>query len=74
MGDLTPLIEGHLHNGVDLGVRAVSGSCKDILDHREAMWTFVREPGVEHCGRSSFGESPPSDRRATAGAASPSAS
>jgi len=47
VGNLIPLVEGHLQVGVDLGVRGVSGSCKDILDHRSAMWTFVREPGVE---------------------------
>jgi transposase len=47
VSNLIPLVEGHLQVGVDLGLRGVSGSCKDILDHRSAMWTFVREPGVE---------------------------
>ena len=40
-------IERHLENGVRLGLRGVSGSCADILAHRQAMWTFVHLPGVE---------------------------
>jgi len=47
MARLAPVIDRHLEDGVRLGVRGVSGSCADILQHRLAMWTFVRVPGVE---------------------------
>jgi transposase len=40
-------IEKWLADGVALGLVGVSGACKDILDHRAALWTFVHEPGVE---------------------------
>jgi len=29
------------------GINEVSGSCADILEHREALWTFVTNEGVE---------------------------
>lgn len=44
---VSPLIEGWLEAAVRLRVRGVSGSCADILRHREALWTFARQPGVE---------------------------
>jgi transposase len=47
MASLAPVIEHHLENGVLLGIRGVSGSCSDILEHREALWTFVDVKGVE---------------------------
>jgi transposase len=47
MAALGPLIEGHLQAGVRLELRGVSGSCKDILEHRLALWTFVDVVGVE---------------------------
>jgi transposase len=47
MTSLGAVMERHLANGVRLGVRGVSGSCADILEHRQAMWTFVSVPGVE---------------------------
>jgi transposase len=47
IASLGPVIERHLEKGVRLGIRGVSGSCADILDHRQALWTFVRVPGVE---------------------------
>jgi transposase len=47
MDALAPHVEGLLERGVSLGIRGVSGSCQDILAHRAALWTFVREPGVE---------------------------
>jgi transposase len=40
-------IEALLRRGVRMRVRGVSGSCQDILDHRDAMWTFVTVVGVE---------------------------
>jgi len=47
MDSLSGMIEAHLANGVRLGVRGVSGACADILEHRQALWTFVHIPGVE---------------------------
>jgi transposase len=44
---LSTVIERHLEAGARLGIRGVSGSCADILEHREALWTFARVPGVE---------------------------
>ncbi len=40
-------ILGLLENGAALGVRGVSGSCKDVLAHREALFTFVHVAGIE---------------------------
>lgn len=47
MVSLGGAIERHLEDGVRLGIRGVSGSCSDILDHRRALWTFVHVTGVE---------------------------
>jgi transposase len=47
MASLGLVVERHLENGVRLGIRGVSGSCADILEHRQALWTFVNVPGVE---------------------------
>jgi transposase len=47
MASLGPVIERHVENGVRLGVRGISGSCADILEHRQALWTFVHSEGVE---------------------------
>jgi transposase len=44
---LAPAVEGLLAGGVSLGVRGVSGSCADILEHKLALWTFVVNDGVE---------------------------
>jgi transposase len=41
------VVEGFLERGARMGVRGVSGSCADILEHRAALWTFVAEDGVE---------------------------
>ena len=30
-----------------MGIKNVSGSCTNILEHREALWTFARVAGVE---------------------------
>jgi len=40
-------VEQLLEEGRDLSVAGVSGSCRDILDHRDAMWRFVDDPAVE---------------------------
>jgi transposase len=47
MTSIRPIVEGLLAKGVSLGVRGVSGSCSDILDHKLALWTFVDQEGVE---------------------------
>ena len=47
MISLGAVIERHLENGARLGIRGVSGSCADILEHRQALWTFVHTHGVE---------------------------
>lgn len=47
MARFGPLIEGHLDQGVRLGIRGVSGACQNILKHRQALWTFVAVEGVE---------------------------
>ena len=39
--------EQTLERGVDANIDRVSGSCSDILGHREALWTFVNNDGVE---------------------------
>lgn len=40
-------IENLLECGVALDIRGVSGACADILAHRNALFTFARQPGVE---------------------------
>lgn len=44
---LRTCVENLLQQGVDLRLQGVSGSCADILAHREALWTFIDAPGVE---------------------------
>jgi len=44
---LRSAIENLLEKGVALDLPRVSGSCSDILKHREALWTFLDTPGVE---------------------------
>jgi len=41
------VVERLLEEGRDLSVAGVSGSCRDILEHRDAMWRFVDDPAVE---------------------------
>ena len=40
-------ILGLLEKGAALRIRGVSGSCQDVLAHREALFTFVRVSGIE---------------------------
>jgi len=40
-------IEKLLADGVALGLTGVSGSCKDMLVHRAALWTFARVAGID---------------------------
>lgn len=40
-------IERLLERGENAGIERLSGSCADILAHRDALWTFVTHDGVE---------------------------
>ena len=40
-------IENLLVKGRDMELRGFSGSCRDILVHRDALWTFLDKDGVE---------------------------
>ena len=40
-------VEATLERAVAMGEDELSGSCADILAHREALWTFVDRNGVE---------------------------
>jgi len=40
-------VERTLERGVAADIERLSGSCADILAHREALWTFVEHDGVE---------------------------
>jgi transposase len=40
-------LEAVLERAKAANVRGLSGSCDDILEHREALWTFVERDGVE---------------------------
>jgi transposase len=40
-------LEATLEDAVSADVSGLSGSCADILEHRQALWTFVDQAGVE---------------------------
>lgn len=40
-------VEDLLERGMRLGARGFSGTCSDILDHREALWAFVDRDDVD---------------------------
>ena len=40
-------LERVLQRGVTADIERLSGSCADILAHRDALWTFVQRDGVE---------------------------
>ncbi len=40
-------VEALLQRAVDANIKRLSGSCKNILKHRDALWTFVDKLGVE---------------------------
>ncbi|MFQ5810942.1 MAG: IS66 family transposase [Armatimonadota bacterium] len=44
---LQPVFESHLARGVELRLEGVSGSCKNMLKHADALWTFAYVRGVE---------------------------
>jgi transposase len=47
MAALRPQVEAVLARGVAAGIDGVSGSCADILEHKQALWTFVAHDDVE---------------------------
>jgi transposase len=47
MAPLRLQVEAVLQRAVDANIKRLSGSCRDILDHREALWTFVDNDQVE---------------------------
>lgn len=47
MQPLQRQFEQLLHRGNKCGSDAILGACADILEHREALWTFVTHEGVE---------------------------
>ena len=46
MSALRERVEALLHRGVMADIPGLSGSCKDILEHEAALWTFVDHDGV----------------------------
>jgi transposase len=47
MAPLREQFEALLERAVRAGITGVSGSCADMLKHRQALWTFVEHEGVE---------------------------
>ena len=47
MAPVRPQVEALLLRGQNAKIRGLSGSCKDMLEHREALWTFLETAGVE---------------------------
>jgi transposase len=47
MEALGPKVEAALERAVAAGIDGVSGSCADILEHKQALWTFVTHDDVE---------------------------
>jgi transposase len=47
MAALGPKLEAVLDRAVAANIDGLSGSCADMLEHRQALWTFVDNPDVE---------------------------
>ena len=47
MAPLREQVEALLDRAAQASLAGVSGSCADILKHREALWTFIDREGVE---------------------------
>ena len=47
MDPLKQQVERALQRGIALDLKEVSGSCADILEHQQALWTFVERDDVE---------------------------
>ena len=46
-GNIRTLIEQLLDEGAALPIKGFQGACRNILEHREALWRFVFELGVD---------------------------
>ncbi|HHK41774.1 MAG TPA: IS66 family transposase [Planctomycetaceae bacterium] len=47
MAPVRPLFEAALERAVAMKMRGLSGSCADLLQHRQALWTFLDNEDVE---------------------------
>lgn len=47
MAPLRQQIEATLEKAVGLDIKGLSGSCANILEHRQALWTFVERDDVD---------------------------
>ena len=47
MAPVRQQVEAILEKAVALDIKGLSGSCADILEHRQALWTFVERDDVE---------------------------
>jgi transposase len=47
MAPLRQQMEATFEKAVTLDIKGLSGSCADILEHRQALWTFVERDDVE---------------------------
>jgi len=47
MAPVRAQLEAALERAAAAGIKRLSGSCADMLDHRLALWTFVDREGVE---------------------------
>lgn len=47
MAPVQEQMEVVLEKGAGLGIKSVSGSCANILEHRQALWAFVERDDVE---------------------------
>lgn len=47
MAPLHKQVETALQRAAAADIEHVSGSCKDMLEHKDALWTFVEHDGVE---------------------------
>jgi transposase len=45
--NLRAIMEARLEEGARLSVKGFSGACRNILDHRDAMWRFVETSSVD---------------------------
>ena len=41
------IMEGLLEEGADLPTKGFQGACRNILDHRDALWRFIHDSNVE---------------------------
>jgi transposase len=56
MAPVRKQIEALLRQAVGAKIARLSGSCQDILDHQQALWTFVDRRGVESTNNHAYAE------------------